>query len=176
MTALTAPDPEDLTPNDLVQIEAIRQLKYRYLRAIDQKLWDLLAETLSEDCVASYGGGAYCFDGREQIVGFLRGTMAADTFHSSHRCHHPEIRLLDATTAVGTWALDDVVILTDVELTVRGAAFYDDGYQKLGGRWHIARTAYKRIYEEIQPRGDVAGLELTASWWLTGGRSSLPAG
>ena len=34
----------------------------------------------------------------------------------------------------------------------------------------------KRVYEEIQPRANVEGLRLTASWWATGGRSDLPAG
>jgi hypothetical protein len=32
------------------------------------------------------------------------------------------------------------------------------------------------VFEEIQPRGNVEGLKLTASWWFTGGRSELPAG
>jgi hypothetical protein len=47
---------------------------------------------------------------------------------------------------------------------------------KRKGRWRIAKTGYKRIYEEIQPRGNVDGLKLTASWWATDGRSELPAG
>ena len=35
----------------LDEIEAIRQLKYRYLRAVDLKLWDLLASTFAVDAV-----------------------------------------------------------------------------------------------------------------------------
>ena len=69
-----------------------------------------------------------------------------------------------------------VVVMTDFELTIRGCSFYDDEYVKQDGAWRIRRTGYKRIYEEIQPRGNVEGLQLTASWWATGGRSKLPAG
>ena len=29
-----------MTPEDLVEIEQIKRLKYRYLRCLDQKLWD----------------------------------------------------------------------------------------------------------------------------------------
>jgi len=32
-----------MTPQDLVEIEAIKRLKYRYLRCLDLKLWDELA-------------------------------------------------------------------------------------------------------------------------------------
>jgi hypothetical protein len=65
--------------------------------------------------------------------------------------------------------------MTDWELTVRGAAFYTDEYVKAGGAWKISMTGYKRTYEEIQPRGPVEGLQLTASWWTTGGVSSIDA-
>jgi hypothetical protein len=165
-----------LTVDDLLELEAIKQLKYRYLRCLDQKLWEELDEVLTDDCEAAYSGGRYTFHGREAIVDFLRRSMGADTFHSSHRCHHPEIRLVSPTEATGTWALDDVVVMTDFELTVRGAAFYEDTYRRTADGWRIARTGYKRTYEEIQPRGNVEGLKLTASWWTTDGQSELPAG
>ena len=165
-----------LTPDDLVEIELIKRLKYRYARCLDLKRWDEIAECLTPDAVATYSGGAYTFEGREAIVDFLRRSMGAQTFHSSHKMHHPEIDLTGAHTARGVWALDDVVVMTDLELTIRGCSFYEDEYVKLAGAWRIRRTGYKRVFEEIQPRGNVEGLRLTASWWATGGRSELPAG
>ncbi|GIU87788.1 MAG: bile-acid 7-alpha-dehydratase [Acidimicrobiia bacterium] len=165
-----------LTPDDLVEIELIKRLKYRYARCLDLKRWDEIAECFTPDAVATYSGGAYTFEGREAIVDFLRRSMGAQTFHSSHKMHHPEIDLTGAHTARGVWALDDVVVMTDLELTIRGCSFYEDEYVKLAGAWRIRRTGYKRVFEEIQPRGNVEGLRLTASWWATGGRSELPAG
>jgi hypothetical protein len=47
---------------------------------------------------------------------------------------------------------------------------------KRDGRWLIKRTSYRRVFEELQPRGNVEGLQLTASWWATDGKSKLPAG
>lgn len=168
-------EPNELTLNDLIQFEAIKQAKYRYLRCLDQKLWDELTEVLTEDCVAAYSGGTYSFEGRAAIMDFLQRAMGADTFHSSHRCHHPELRLESPTSASGTWAMDDVVIITDLDVTVRGAAFYEDEYRNEGGVWRISRTGYKRTYEELQPRSSIEGMRLTASWWSTDGRSELPA-
>ena len=40
---------------DLETIEAIKRVKYRYLRALDTKHWDDFADTLTEDIVGEYG-------------------------------------------------------------------------------------------------------------------------
>jgi hypothetical protein len=165
-----------MTPEDLVQIELIKRLKYAYARCLDQKRWDEIANLFTDDAVAAYSGGGYSFEGRAAIVDFLQRSMGAETFLSSHKMHHPEIDLTGPDSATGVWALDDVVVMTDFELTIRGCSFYDDEYVRQHGTWRIKRTGYKRIYEEIQPRGNVDGLKLTASWWATGGRSELPAG
>lgn len=166
-------EPNAVTLHDLVEIEAVKRLKYRYLRCLDQKLWDDLEGCFTEGATASYGGGAYELDGRDAIMEFLRTSMGSETMLTSHRCHHPEIDLDGTGSATGTWALDDVVILTDLGLTIRGSAFYEDRYENVDGRWLIAHTGYKRTYEEIFPRSSVDGLRLTADWWATGGRSNL---
>jgi len=160
-----------MTPDDLVEIEQIHQLKYRYVRLIDTKRWDELAELFTEDVTASYGGGATTLDGRAAVMDFLSTSMADETMLTSHKVHQPEITLTGPATATGVWALDDVVILGSLGLTVRGASFYDDRYAKVGGAWRIAHTGYRRVYEEIEPRSP--DVRLTASWWATGGRSSL---
>ena len=163
-----------MTPEKLVELEAIKRLKYKYLRCLDQKLWKEIESCFVEQATAAYGGGRYSFEGRDAIVEFLRRAMGADTFHSSHRVQQPEIDLTGPDTARGTWALDDVVVETAWQITVRGAAFYEDTYVKVDGSWKIRSTGYKRIYEEIQSRKDVPGLRLTASWWQTNGQSELP--
>ena len=77
-----------MTPDDLVEIEQIHQLKYRYA-----------------------------------IMGFLRGAMSDTSMITSHRVHQPEIALTGPGTASGVWALDDLNILTDAGLDIRGASF-----------------------------------------------------
>jgi hypothetical protein len=160
---------------DLLEIHAIERLKYRYLRCLDQKRWDDLEGCFTEDCTASYGGGAYELDGRDAIMEFLRTSMGSNGMLTSHRCHHPEIDLLGPAEASGIWALEDVVVHQDYGITVQGAAFYTDRYVKDGadGGWRIRHTAYKRTYEELFPRASVEGLQLTADWWATDGRSKL---
>jgi hypothetical protein len=161
---------------DLEAIEAIKRLKYRYMRCLDQKRWDEIGECFTEDATAAYSGGKYSYQGREAIVGFLRKSMGAETFLSCHRVSHPEIDLTTGHSARGTWALEDTVIETRWGITIRGAAFYEDEYVRTPDGWKIHHTGYRRTFEEIQPRANVEGLKLTAHWWKTDGRSELDIG
>ncbi len=162
-----------MTPEDLVEIHRIEQLKHRYARCLDQKRWDELEACLTEDCSASYGGGAYTFDDRAGILAFLRESMGSTSMLTSHRMTQPEITLHGDGTASGVWALQDVVLHLDFDVTIQGAAFYEDEYRIVDGEWRICRTGYKRTYEELVPRASIAGLQVTAQFWATEGRSSL---
>ena len=120
--------------SDWQNLEAIKRLKYKYLRCLDLKRWDELAECFSEDATSAYSGGKFAFEGRDAIMDFLRKAMGADSFLSSHTVHHPEIELTSESTATGIWALHDVVIETRADIVIRGAAFYRDEYVKVGDR------------------------------------------
>jgi len=152
-------------PVDLHELEAIKRLKYKYLRCLDQKLWDEIGTCFTPDASCSYSGGKYAFDGRDAIVDFLRKAMGAPSFYSSHRVHHPEIEFSSETTARATWALEDEVIETKAQITIRGAAFYHDEYVKVGGAWLIRSTGYQRTFEEMESRKDRPSLRLTQSAW-----------
>jgi hypothetical protein len=157
---------------DLHEIEAIKRLKYRYCRCLDEKRWEDLEQCLTEDATSSYSDGKYSFAGRAAIMAFLRSALGPPSRISSHRVHHPEIDLTSPTVATGIWALDDVVIETDANLTIRGAAFYQDEYVKVGGEWKIKSTGYARLYEEMESRGDTPSLRLTADRWAKPERPS----
>jgi hypothetical protein len=157
--------------DDLMEIEQIKRLKYRYVRCLDQKRWDEIEGCFVPDAVASYGGGAWSFDGREAILEFLRTSMGSEKFLSGHRVGQPEIDITGPDTATAIWALSDTVAQLEFGVDIRGGAFYEDEYVKVDGEWKIKSTGYKRTYEEMQPRGD--DITLTASLFETGGRSSL---
>jgi len=146
---------------DLHELEAIKRLKYKYLRCLDQKRWAELETCFTEDATAAYGDGKYSFTGRADIMKFLVGAMDSPTMLTSHRVHQPEIDVT-GDTATGIWALEDVVIETKANITIRGAAFYRDEYVKIAGEWRIRSTGYSRTYEEMMSRADVPSLRLTS--------------
>ena len=148
---------------DLVTLEEIRQLKYRYLRSLDLKLWDTFAGTLTPDASARYGD-RLSFTSRDEIVTYMRTALEPDVI-TVHHCHHPEITL-DGDQAWGTWALDDTVIVPAHRIVLRGAAFYEDRYARDGdGRWAIAHTGYLRTYEAMLSLDDLPSFHLAANRW-----------
>jgi len=152
-------------PIDLQALEEIKQLKYRYLRCVDRKLWAELRETLAEDATSSYGGGKYSFTGRDNIMAFLEKSMASPKFMSSQTVHQPEITFESATRARGVWALHDTVIQLEQGWSLNGSAFYEDLYVKgEDGKWRIQHTGYTRTYEEVTLRAKT-GAKVTESYW-----------
>jgi hypothetical protein len=152
-------------PIDLQALEEIKQLKYRYLRCVDRKLWAELRETLAESATSSYGGGKYSFTGRDQILAFLEKSMASPKFLTSHTVHQPEIAFESPTRAKGIWALHDTVINLEQGWTLNGSAFYEDTYVKgADGMWRIQHTGYTRTYEEVELRAKT-GAKVTDSFW-----------
>jgi ketosteroid isomerase-like protein len=153
---------------DLVALEEIKRLKYRYLRCVDTKDWDGLADVLTEDAVADYGtptyGGPLRLDGRVAIVGFMREQLGPGLI-TTHFASQPEIDV-DGDEASGTWAFEDTVIATEHRVVITGAAFYEDRYRRgADGRWRIARTGYERTYEATMKLDDLPSFRLTANRW-----------
>lgn len=153
----------------LLEIEAIKQLKYRYFRFLDLKQWDDMASLFVEDASAAYSGGKYAFDGRDEIMKFLTGALGRPSMLTAHHGHHPEIELTSQSAATGIWALWDTVIDTQHHVTIRGAAFYRDEYVKVDGAWHFQSTGYERTYEEMAPYPEDGPTTLTANRFADSG-------
>lgn len=132
-------------------VEAIKRVKYRYLRALDTKHWDDFADTLTEDIVGDYGsslGKEHHFTNRTELVEFMRTSMPAGVL-TEHRVTHPEITI-DGDDAEATWYLQDRVIVPEYNFMLFGAAFYHDRYRRTTDGWRICETGYDRTYEVTQ--------------------------
>jgi len=146
----------------LEDLEAIKRLKYKYLRCLDNKLWDEMAETFAEDATTDYSDGELSFSGRTAIMKFLRESAMAQKpgLVGVHHVHHPEIELTSPTTATGTWALYNYLLHTGDQSGLRLCAYYHERYVKIAGQWKIKHTGYKRIFEEVW-RKETPSLKLT---------------
>ena len=152
----------------LVALEDIRRLKHRYLRCVDLKLWDDLADTFTPDATATYGtpamGQPLNLSGRDEIVGFMRKNLGPDII-TEHFAAQPEIDV-DGDIATGTWCFEDTVIATTYRFVIKGSAFYEDRYERgPDGRWRIAHTGYTRTYEMTLSLDDLPSLKFTANRW-----------
>jgi len=153
---------------DLVTLEEIRQVKYRYLRCVDQKRWDEMAEVFTPDATVDYGtlalGQPIKLSGRDEIIAFLRENLGPGIV-TVHSASQPEIDI-DGNVATGTWSFEDTVIATEFRMLIKGAAFYEDRYIRgEDGRWRISHTGYARTYEVMMSLEDVPSLKFTANRW-----------
>lgn len=129
-------------------IEAIKQVKYRYLRGLDTKHWDDFADTLTEDVKGDYGssvGEEHHFTNRKDLVDYMRSALGPNVI-TEHRVTHPEITL-DGDEASAIWYLQDHVIVAEFNFMLIGAAFYRDRYRRTADGWRISATGYDRTYE-----------------------------
>jgi hypothetical protein len=151
---------------DLVALEEIRRLKYRYLRCVDLKLWDEFAEVFTDDAVAEYDtpvlNTTLRLEGRDAILDYMRANLGPDKM-TTHTAGCPEIDL-DGDRAAGIWSLDDTIIIPEHRLLIRGAAFYHDIYRRGDdGAWRVEKTGHRRTYEYTVSLDDVPSLKFTTS-------------
>ena len=133
---------------DIADIEAIKQVKYRYLRALDTKNWNDYADTLDEDIQADYGpsiGKDLHFTNRADLVDYMRTSLGPNVI-TEHRVTHPEI-IVTGDSATGNWYLQDRVIVAEFDFMLIGAAFYRDQYRRTEDGWKISVTGYDRTYD-----------------------------
>ncbi|NKQ54255.1 nuclear transport factor 2 family protein [Amycolatopsis sp. K13G38] len=129
----------------LAAIEEIRQLKARYFRAVDLKLWGMFSELFTADLEIDFAESTSKPMTREQFVDSARRHF--DGAVSVHHGHVPEIEILDETHARGIWPMFDIVETPQESKyeSHTGYGHYTEEYRNEDGRWRISRTQLSRI-------------------------------
>lgn len=150
------------------EIEAIRQLKARYFRALDTKDWEGFKTVFTEDAAIGPVDNGFTPELIALRSPSQRDAVAAsglDAFVqrvatnigplvSTHHGHQPEIELSDDGEATGIWAMEDVLVWPTDGYRLRGTGHYWETYRKIDGEWKIASMKLTRLYvfvERIDP-------------------------
>ena len=82
----------------LMDIEAIKQLKYAYFRCVDTANLEELGTLFHEDVTVNFKGGTYEWkiQGREDYVNNIGMSFSKEAI-GQHNAHHPEIQILSDT-------------------------------------------------------------------------------
>lgn len=136
----------------LEDIEAVRYLQAKYQRCLDTRDFDGLDECFAEDVVSAYGNGTMAYNGKEEVMGFLK-KMMTEHIPSTHLIHGGEIDIIDSTHAKAKWYLEDYLLHRIWKLKLHGAAIYDVEYTKVDDHWKIQTIGYTRCYEYFETRG-----------------------
>jgi len=152
---------EELRANiqQLMDIEAIKQLKHAYFRCIDTANLEELASLFHDDVLVHFKGGGYEWqlNSKQEYVDNV-GMAFSNQAIGHHNGHHPEIQILSETEATGIWYLADNMWILNHKAFTTGTALYWDRYVKVDGRWLIRETRYERIYEINQQLEEVPAL------------------
>jgi bile-acid 7alpha-dehydratase len=132
--------PDDQHSSTTTEIAAILELKARYMKAINDKEWDAVGDCFAPYASVAYEDGRYSYDGRDQIVEYLRDSL--DLIHASHAASNPRVRLLSPTAAEGLWELAFAWHDPWDNTTFHGAGVYTDHYTKTDSGWLISFTGF----------------------------------
>lgn len=143
----------------LLSLEAIRNLKSRYLAAVDEKNWDSIRDVFTADAVIDFSGeGQYHVGhhgvaesdivpsewrvvGGDEAARVIAGAVGGIV--SVHHCHDPQLALNSPTTARGRWSLYDRLDYgTEV---MHGYGHYHEEYRREEGRWRISSLLLTRL-------------------------------
>lgn len=130
----------------LVEIEAIKQLKARYFRFMDVRDWDGLAATLAQDVdfdhptIGRHHGAAAVMAALKQRLQSLVFTV--------HHGSMPEIVIQSATSASGIWSLHSCVMSAATPRPLQGYGRYFDTYERSANGWQIKSLRLVHLYKE----------------------------
>ena len=137
----------------LLAIEAIKALKARYFRCMDNKDWAGLEAVFTADLHADFREGTdppfegAVTEGARNYIAMLAPILAPIT--TVHHGHMPEIAITSPTTATGIWAMEDKLWVKPGALVpynfLHGYGHYHETYRKQADGWRIASVRLTRL-------------------------------
>jgi hypothetical protein len=126
----------------LEDIEAIQQLKAKYVRCVDTKQWQEWGQLLTEDCRLETEGGVH--EGRDTLVKILSESMKEGV--TVHRVTMPEITITGPDSAAAIWAMQDEVslIYKGQSHRFRGFGYYHETYRRTPAGWQVKSSKLVR--------------------------------
>jgi len=128
---------------ELADIEAIKQLKARYIRLVDGKKWDEWRALFTPDCRVETEGGVH--EGPDDVVASVSRVLAKGT--TMHRVTMPEITITGPDSATAIWGQQDIV-----EMEYKGQphkfsgwGYYYEEYRRTPEGWRIKSTRLERL-------------------------------
>lgn len=131
----------------LEDIEAIKQLKAKYIRCADTKQWQEWGQLFSEDCRLDTEAGVH--EGRDTVVKIISESMQDGV--TVHRVTMPEITITGPNTASAVWAMQDEVSLTykGQSHKFRGFGYYHETYVRTPAGWRVKSCQLVRHKVEV---------------------------
>ena len=139
----------------LEALEAIRQLKHRYLNACDLKEVEVIRECFTSGPITIDYGPLGCFHDRDSFITLYQSLACQPQVRDSHHGANPEIELLGDDHARGRWSRSYFNLDAETGATRRLGVMYDDEYRRIDGAWKIVATR-SRILSSVLGRDEAS--------------------
>ncbi len=130
----------------LEAIEAIKALKHKYFRALDQELFDEVSSCFSSDAAIDYGA-AGSYDAVADFVTMISDYARTNTAKGIHQGYNPEITV-NGDTATGIWVCSYLSVDVEKGVSFKQTGVYEDRYVLENGEWRIQHTANRPLFNE----------------------------
>lgn len=137
----------------LEAIEAIRLLKAKYFRFVDEKRWAELRELFVPDATLHFTYRDKNPLPLDVALARFQEVLTAGVI-SVHHGHMPEIEILDQDHATGIWAMEDRLYFPKTPADPNGPpnlvgfGFYYESYLRVAGKWCIQTLRLDRLRVE----------------------------
>jgi len=135
-----------VTLENLLEIEAIRELKGDYWWYVDNKDWKALREIVTDD-YQWYFEGKLLYKNGDEFLEMVKGTL--EGVITAHQGHQYKVEITGPTTAKGRWMLNDTLRSKEMEIRDHGFGYYLEEYEKSkDGRWRIKSSDLRYFIKE----------------------------
>ena len=133
----------------LEAIEAIRQLKARYLDACDRKQpAEVRACFVDGEMVIDYDRVGE-LGSADELTALFERFGCEPHIVEMHHAQNPQITVRDEDTASGRWGLYYHLIDTRANTVTQLGGFYEDEYRRVDGEWKISATRFRVTSTQI---------------------------
>lgn len=135
----------------LLDIEAIKQLKGRYCICVANEQWDTFFTLFTEDLEFVTPSGEKVYTPRSEFHAMHKKSLQDPKVWGVVRCFTPIITITGPDTASGIWAMEDVHIYpgSDPHVGHHGYGHYHENYVRTADGWRFKRI--KVTYNRMDP-------------------------
>lgn len=126
----------------LEALEAIRQLKHRYLNACDLKQVEVIRDCFAEGEILIDYGPLGSFRDRDSFLALYQELACQPRVIDIHHGANPEIELLGEDQARGRWALYYFNLDAESGATRQLGGIYQDRYRCIAGQWKLVECRF----------------------------------
>lgn len=129
----------------LLAKDAIRELRYRYCRAVDAQDFDTIESCFLPTATIDFGSAGK-LDSRDALLQMMRSYAENHSGIGLHTAHNPIIEFHTDTTASGHWVTQFSSFDPSSNTALKQSGTFIDHYVHTENGWKIAHCAYTILF------------------------------